>query len=50
MKFSYAFTLMAGGFLTSGYHTMNNPQVATMFFLGGIGSLVIASWSSGEGA
>jgi len=50
MKFSYAFTLMAGGFLTSGFHSMQNPQIAVVFFIAGIGSIVLGAWASGEGA
>lgn len=50
MKFSYAFTLMAGGFFSSGYHSMPNPQIAGVFFALGIFSIVLGAWSSGEGA
>lgn len=50
MKISYALTLLAGGFLSSGYHMMSWPESAVVFFLCGIGSLVAAAFASGEGS
>lgn len=34
MKVSYALALLAGGFLSSGYHTMPDKLGALFFFLG----------------
>lgn len=50
MKFSYALTLLAGGFLTSGFHMMPWPNTAVVFFLCGVISLIVAAFASGEGA
>ena len=50
MKFSYACTLLAGGFLSSGFHMMTNPSSSGIFFLIGVGSLIAAAFASGEGA
>ena len=49
MKFSYACTLMAGGFFSSGFHSMTAPEAAGIFFLLGIISLVVGAVASGEG-
>lgn len=48
MKPSYAFTLLAGGFLSSGYHTMGNGEVASLFFFLGIVALGAAALISTE--
>jgi hypothetical protein len=34
MKFSYALSLLAGGFISSGYHTMPGEAESLFFFLG----------------
>lgn len=46
MKVSYVLTLVAGGFITSGYHTMNDPQTASFFMFFGIGALIFAAVAS----
>lgn len=48
MKPSYALTLLAGGFLSSGYHTMGNGEVASLFFFLGIVGLGAAALISTE--
>lgn len=47
MKVSYAFTLLAGGFLSSGYHTINT-EAASLFFLAGVVALLIGAVTSQE--
>lgn len=48
MKPSYALTLLAGGFLSSGYHTMANGEVSSLFFFLGIVALGAAAVVSTE--
>lgn len=47
MKVSYALTLLAGGFLSSGYHTMASSEASLFFFLG-IAALLAAAGISSE--
>lgn len=47
MKISYALTLLAGGFLSSGYHTMPG-EGASFFFLFGIVALLGAAGAHSE--
>lgn len=53
MKPSYSLTLLAGGFLSSGYHTMVNPEAAGFFFFIGIVALgaaaCLSTWMEGDG-
>lgn len=48
MKPSYALTLLAGGFLSSGYHTMSNADIAPIFFFLGVVALGAAALISTE--
>lgn len=53
MKPSYVLTLLAGGFLSSGYHSMATPETAAPFFFLGIVALgaaaCVSTWMERNG-
>lgn len=48
MKVSYALILLAGGFLSSGYHKLPN-EASSLFFIAGIAALIAGAAASTEG-